>query len=92
MNPQVVEDVTERSRFELRLEGGTAFLDYLYHDGVWSLTHAEVPPAMRGRGVAAQLTAGALDWVRQRGEKVVPRCPYVAAFIDRHPQYRSLLA
>jgi uncharacterized protein len=46
----------------------------------------------RGRGLASQLVAGALENVRARGLKVVPRCPFVRAYIARHPEYRDLLA
>ncbi len=97
----MVTDNAARGRFELQLAGGTAFLDYQYRDDgpagaapgrVRVLTHAEVPVALRGAGVGAQLVGGALDLVRARAEKVVPRCPYVALFIRRHAQYADLLA
>ncbi|HEX4023114.1 MAG TPA: GNAT family N-acetyltransferase [Steroidobacteraceae bacterium] len=103
----VVIDHPERSRFELALESGTAFIDYYYRDSeaggsgaaagsgagrVRVLTHAQVPVALRGGGIGAQLTAGVLELVRSRGERVVPRCSYVEHFIRRHPQYADLLA
>jgi hypothetical protein len=93
-----VTDNASRQRFELQLAGGTAFVDYHYRDGgdpdgrVRVLTHAEVPVPLRGAGVGAQLVGGALDLMRSRGEKVVPSCPYVARFIQRHAQYADLLA
>jgi hypothetical protein len=89
----MVTDNAARGRFELELAGGTAFLDYQYRDDkVRVLTHAEVPLPFRGAGVGAQLVSGALDLARARGEKVVPRCPYVAHFMRRHTQYADLLA
>ena len=94
-----VADNGARRRFELQLPGGIAFIDYYYRDGaaaalaaVRVLTHAEVPAALRGGGIGAQLVAGALELVRARGEKVVPSCPYVASFIRRHPHYADLIA
>lgn len=101
-----VRDNPERRRFELSLgEQGVAFIDY--HDRpagpatqpagaasprVRVLTHAEVPAALRGAGIGARLTRGTLELVRARGERIVPRCPYVVDFLRRHPDYRDLLA
>jgi predicted GNAT family acetyltransferase len=46
---------------------------------------------MRRQGLAAALVAGALDDVRRSGRTVLPRCPYVAWFIDEHPEHCDLL-
>ncbi len=88
----LVIDNPARSRYELALEGGIAFIDYQRIGGRVVLLHAEVPPARRGQGVGKQLTAGALELVRARGERVQARCPYVAQFIARNAQYHDLLA
>jgi predicted GNAT family acetyltransferase len=90
-NERVVDN-REQRRYELKLEGGTAFIDYTDQGNIRTLTHAEVPLPLRGGGIAGKLTQGALDLARADGIKVVPRCPYVAAFIDRHPQYQDLLS
>jgi hypothetical protein len=91
MNACVTDNV-ERQRFELASDGAVAFLAYQRVGALWLLTHAEVPAALRGRGLAAQLTAGALELVRARGERVQAQCSYVADFIARNPQYQDLLA
>jgi predicted GNAT family acetyltransferase len=91
MTEKVLDNTAER-RYEMKLDGGTAFIDYTVSGNVRTLTHAEVPVALRGGGVAARLTSGALDLVRSQGIRVVPRCPYVVNFIDQHPQYQDLLA
>ncbi|HEY3730420.1 MAG TPA: GNAT family N-acetyltransferase [Steroidobacteraceae bacterium] len=91
MNPCVTENV-ERQRFELQCDGAIAFIDYERVGKLWLLTHAEVPAPLRGRGLAAQLTAGALELVRARGERVQARCSYVSDFIARNAQYQDLLA
>ncbi len=57
-----------------------------------TLNHTETPVAARGRGIASRLVAGALDEVRRRGLKIVPRCPFVSAFLAKHPDYRDLVA
>jgi predicted GNAT family acetyltransferase len=87
-----VTDNPARSRFELELDGATAFIDYQRAGQVFVLTHAEVPPALRGRGLGAELSAGALALVRAQGGKVQARCPFVAQYIASHAQYQDLLA
>lgn len=69
-----------------------AFAAYRRSPGTVTFTHTEVPEALEGRGIGAQLVRGALDDARARGEKVVPLCPFVAAYITRHPEYQDLLA
>jgi hypothetical protein len=54
-------------------------------------THTEVDPACQGRGIAAQLAAGALDQVRTAGDKIIVRCPYIASYLDKHPEQRDLV-
>ena len=79
-------------RFEMDVAGGMALAVYRLADGVMTFTHTEVPAAMRGRGLGSQMMHGVLQSVRAQGLKVVPRCPFVGAFIGRHPQYADLLA
>ena len=83
---------TAFNRFEMDVAGGTALAVYRFADGVMTFTHTEVPAALRGRGIGSQMMHGVLQSVRAQGFKVVPRCPFVANFIDRHPQYADLLA
>jgi predicted GNAT family acetyltransferase len=54
--------------------------------------HTFVPKALRGGGIASQLTGFALEFARANGYRVVPSCPFVAAYIARHPEFRELLA
>jgi predicted GNAT family acetyltransferase len=86
-----VRDNTARSRFELDAGGVTAFMNYRIDGNVISLDHTETPLAARGRGLASRLVEGALQIVRARGLKVVPRCPFVRAYIDKHPEYGDLV-
>lgn len=80
------------SRFELEVDGHIAAAHYEQKGGVITFTHTEVPPELGGRGVGSQLAKGALDWVRALGLKVVAQCPFVAAYIGKHPEYQDLLA
>ncbi len=86
-----VIDNPERSRFELEEQGLVAFADYRLHGDRLSIPHVEAPPALRGTGAAGRLMTGVLDIARERGLKVVPLCPYAAAFIQRHPEYQDLV-
>ena len=51
--------------------------------------HTEVDEAYKGRGLASNLVAFALDDVEAAGKRIIPHCPYVAAWIKRHPEYRE---
>ena len=83
----------DRDRYEIfvddRLVGLT---EYHLEGGALVFPHTEIDPAMRGRGLGAELVRGALDDVRGSGLDVVPRCWFVAEFIDKHPEYEDLLA
>ena len=87
-----VRDNPEKNQFELIVEGHTALAAYRLKPGVITFTHTEVPKELGGRGIGSQLAKGALDQVRERGLKVVPLCPFIKAYIDKHPEYQGLLA
>ena len=57
-----------------------------------TLVHTDVDPKWEGQGVGSELVRGALDDLRARGLKVRPLCPFVAAFIRRHPEYEDLVS
>jgi len=92
MTTDTVRDNAARSRFELDVDGGVAFINYTRTNGARVLTHSEVPVALRGRGIGLQLVAGTLQMLRAQGEKLVPRCAFVVHFIERHREYADLLA
>ena len=87
-----VRDNPALSRFELDVNGVTAVANYQLKGGVMTITHTEVPPQARHGGIASQLIAGALQVARARGLKIVPRCSFVKAYVDEHPEVRYLLA
>jgi len=86
-----VRDNPSGHRFELEADAAVATAYYTLEPGVITFTHTEVPPALSGRGIASRLIRGALDQVRARGLKVVPKCPFVSAFIGKHAEYQDLL-
>jgi predicted GNAT family acetyltransferase len=87
-----VRDNKSLSRFELDANGVTAFANYQLGDGIITISHTETPIAARGQGLASKLVAGALDIARARGLKVMPRCPFVRAYVAKHPEVSDLLA
>ena len=88
-----VIDNPDRQRFEMQVEGQIAFVSYRRAPGVVTLTHAEVPSALEGRGVGRQLVAATLDALRAEGVKVIPRCSFVAAYMRRHAaRYADMVA
>jgi predicted GNAT family acetyltransferase len=56
------------------------------------MVHTEIEPAFEGEGFGSALVSGALDDVRARGKRVRPLCPFVAAYVKRHPEYADLVA
>ena len=78
-------------RFELDADGHTAVAYYQLAPGVITFTHTEVPPALSGRGIGSKLARGALAAARAQGLKVVAKCPFVSAYIGKHPEFADLL-
>jgi predicted GNAT family acetyltransferase len=79
-------------RFESTVDGHLCVADYRLHNGVMTMFHTEVPPALRGRGIASQLVSAAIDHARAQGLRVRPDCSYVARWMQRHPASLDLLA
>jgi predicted GNAT family acetyltransferase len=78
-------------RYELVVEGHLAATYYKLSDDAITFIHTEVPPELGGKGVGSALIRGALDQVRAEGLKVIPECPFVKGYIDKHPEYADLL-
>lgn len=87
----VVKDNPERQRFELEIDGAVAFSAYRRSPGVITITHTEVPAVFQGKGIGSQLARGALTLVEQSGDKLVARCPFIASYIEKHPEFAPLL-
>ena len=82
----------EKSRYELHVDDElVGFIDFRDVSSSIELPHTEVDPAHGGQGYAGQLAKFALDDVRAQGKTVVPTCPFIADYIDKHEEYRDLL-
>ena len=80
-------------RFEAYLDGETAFTEYRLHatNGAMVLPHTVVPPAFEGKGVGSALAKAALGYAREHGLKVKPLCPFIARYIQKHPEWADLV-
>ena len=84
----------DRQRYELVDDGSVIGFTEYHPDGDTQLVfdHTVVDDAYSGQGLAGKLVRFALDDVRARGKRVVPVCPFVDSFIDKHPEYQDLVA
>jgi predicted GNAT family acetyltransferase len=81
------------TRYEWLVDGQVAAVADFTDDGTTVvLPRVETAPALRGRGHASDLVAAVLDDLRSQGRRVVPACPFAAAFVRDHPAYADLLA
>lgn len=87
-----VRDNTDDHRFELTVDGALAYAAYRLTDDRITFIHTVVPPELEGRGIGSDLIHAALENARSRGLSVVAECSFGAEYIDRHPEYRDLLA
>ena len=87
-----VRDNPEKQRFEIDLgDGSFAIAEYTLPAGKIMFTHTEVPPEHEGRGLGTRLIKAGLASARERGLKVIPICPFFAAYIKNHPEEQDLL-
>ncbi len=93
LDEATVLNVPSAHRYELLLDGRRiGLLAYRRREHQIAFTHTEVAPACEGRGFGSRLAAAALDDARRQGLAVVPICPFISAYIERHPEYRDLVA
>ncbi len=87
-----LRDNTERSRYEVLIDGQvTGFAEYRLVGGAVMLPHTEVNEGHEGEGLGGQLARFALDDVKAAGKRVIPMCPFIAAYIRQHPEYTELV-
>ena len=87
-----VHENAERHRFEVDLGGGAmAVADYNLPQGKIMFTHTEVPEEHEGKGIGTLLIRAGLNAARERGLKVIPVCPFFAAYIQKHAEEQDLL-
>jgi uncharacterized protein len=90
MDPQVADNTSE-NRFEMPVGDALAVAYYRDENGRVVLTHTEVPQELSGRGLGSKLAKGVFEHLRANGRRVVARCPFMAAYAGRHPEYAAML-
>ena len=78
-------------RFDVMVENHIAVLNYIQRGDTITFTHTGVPAELEGRGIGSQLVHTGLEYAREKALKVVPLCWFVAGYIERHPEFQSLL-
>lgn len=91
-NLQVVHNAAA-SRFEMDIQGKKALINYQKKgEDTYNLYHAEVPPEFEGRGFGSRLVKGALEQIKADGKRFIPTCPFIVAYVRRHPEYQAFIA
>ncbi len=87
-----VVDRPEQHRYEIVADGEVAgFVSYALRGTSLTLTHTVVDGAYEGKGLGSALVRRVLDTARERGLEVLPACPFVRAYIERHDEYLPLV-
>lgn len=83
----------DKKRFEYEVNGITAFIEFiLSNENIMFLTHTEVPVGLEGKGVGSAIVSKTLEYIKEKGYTLAPLCPFVAAYVKRHPDWKSILA
>lgn len=83
----------EQQVFYVEHDGETAYLSYqVDENGVLDYAHTYTPSEIRGMGIATTIIRFALDYAGEHDKKIVPSCPFVAGYIERHTEYEDLVA
>jgi len=91
MNDTKITHSEDQRKFETVVDGKKGVVEYLQVGNRIIFTHTEVDPALEGQGIASRLAKHVLEYAREMEYEVMPLCPYIAGYINRHPEYRSLV-
>ncbi len=78
-------------RFEVYVDGETAVLLYRREGDTITFIHTRVPNGIGRHGIGSELVRTGLEYAKSHGLKVIPLCPFVAAYIGNHPEYSGLV-
>jgi predicted GNAT family acetyltransferase len=84
-------DNRDKNRFEFRIGDQVAVADYSIQGDVVSIPHVGVPKALEGQGIASALVLSVLKNLEERKLKLIPICPFVVTYVQRHPEWKKLL-
>ncbi|GAB2561357.1 GNAT family N-acetyltransferase [Spirosoma areae] len=93
MNTAQLKNNTHHHRFELETDGKLSIVAYQnVDDETLALVHTEVDPSLEGQGVGSQLVEAVLTFAEQNNLKIVPLCPFVTAYLKRHPDWNRVVS
>ncbi len=84
-------DNEKKKQFELDIGERIGRIEYIKTKDKIYLTHTEVPPELKGKGIATSLVKQTLEWIEDNDFTLVPLCPFVAMYIKRHPEWKKLV-
>lgn len=87
----VLRNNIDDQRFELDVENEMAFLEYRKKENAYVLIHTEVPETLEGMGVAAALVEKVFMFMKENKFSIIPFCPYVIAYLKKHPEWDFLV-
>jgi predicted GNAT family acetyltransferase len=91
MDVRVTDDPAEQ-RYEVFADEALAgWTMYRARPGLVAFVHTEIATEYEGEGLASRLIAFALNDARARGLAVLPFCPFVNGYMQRHPEYVDLV-
>ena len=91
MSSSDIKNNEARKRYELDVDGKIAILEYMLAGDSLVLSHTEVPEGLEGLGIGGKLAKHALEDIKDKGKKAIITCPFVTAYIKRHPEYKELV-
>lgn len=80
-----------KKRFEIEVDGHFAFINFGEMGNQIALVHTEVEPELAGTGAAAAVVEKTLNWIEQNNKTLLPFCPYVFAYIQKHPEWKRVV-
>lgn len=92
LKPIALNNNKDLNRFELTVDGHTAFITYDYRGEVIRLLHTESPQELAGKGVGSALVEKTLDYIKEHNLKLKPLCPFVHSYIERHSEWKPFVA
>lgn len=85
--------ITDNNRFELKFEESIAFIEFdKIEPNILDLLHTEVPDELAGKGIGSKLVLSALQYCKDNELKIFPSCPFIAKYIDKHPEWKELVS
>ncbi|EGV42543.1 N-acetyltransferase [Bizionia argentinensis JUB59] len=87
-----LEKSEDKERFEIEIDGHYAFINYKEFGSQIALVHTETEPDIAGQGAAKAVVEKTLHFLDKHNVEVLPFCPYVFAYIKKHPEWKRIVS